>query len=254
MYAFVVRTWRVSLEEKKTLIFFEKEGRDEMKRIILCIALLCYGVVHGSVVDLGFESYDGQAYAYAYAEGSTSEEQTIEYNEYSPNAMADAMAISTYIFPPVEHVAEASATSNGTNSSLSCLASDPYCFTTASTDFSGGLLIGTAADIPVGTPLTLLVNIVTLGDVGGSTLLDLSIFNPSGASHIPGEMWLTELLNETISMEVNAGDMLNFDMYHRLDWAGPGRYESDMQVTFEVVPEPCTLLLLGLGVVIIRKH
>lgn len=223
------------------------------KTLIICLQILFCTLAHAGVVNLEFESFNGQAYAYAYADGSTQEERTVEYNEYSPMP-AEAMAISTYIFPPVEHVAEAFATSNGTSSSLSCNASDAYCFTTASTDFSGYLQIETATSIPAGTPLTLIVNIVTSGDVGHSSLLDLSIYNPSGGSHNPGEMWFDNLFNETIYMEVNAGDLLNVEMYHQLNWGGPGRYDSGVQVTFDIVPEPVTLALFGMGGLLIIQR
>ena len=65
---------------------------------IICMQAVFCTLAHAGVVNLEFESFNGEAYAYAFAEGSTQEERTIEYNEHSAMMPAEAMAISTYIF------------------------------------------------------------------------------------------------------------------------------------------------------------
>jgi len=225
-----------------------------MRRIalnILLLVLFC-SITHAGVVNLQFQYINSEAYAFADTQGGSDE----MFHSHSAYAESYWEEIPPEPDPPMVFMAHAQADISysensglirSINSLLSGNIDGGMGRSESRTSFSADLVIGTTPGIPTGTPLDLLINI-TVSSIDENPNLNLNISKS-------GEIFeWTQFTDYSASIAVNAGDELSINMLNDIDWTAYDSYNSDMQITFEVVPEPCTLLLLGLGGLVLRKR
>ena len=215
---------------------------------ILLLVLFC-NITHAGVVDLQFQNMNSEAYASADTQGGLNE-MTDPHNAYASSYWEDIpeppMIFTAHAQADISY-SEGSGPTQSIESLLSGNIDGGMGYSVSRTSFSAELIIGTTQDIPTGTPLELLINITT------SSIDDLPNLNLNVSKS--GEIFeWTQFIDYSTFIAVNAGDELSIAMLNDIDWTAYGPYNSDMQITFEVVPEPCTLLLLGLGGLVLRKR
>ncbi|MHC4526064.1 MAG: PEP-CTERM sorting domain-containing protein [Planctomycetota bacterium] len=243
-----------------------------MRRIalIICLLILICSVSQAGVVDIEFQNANAVAYAEAYSPAGLETETDVmsvrvqsDYDVPDPedSSMPPIDTIRTESIANLEYFYENGSTLNlysDINGEVSSGEHGQVAGYTAYMDaystFSADLVISSTAQTPEGTPLALLVTIDAYSDHVFTTWL-LQI----GSGFEFDEFGVTD---KQFFIPVNAGDSLSINMGHYINvFDGTGAIDSltrinpEVLVTFEVVPEPATIFMLGFGgLVLLRKR
>jgi len=133
--------------------------------------------------------------------------------------------------------------------------------TDSATNFIGTITVGDSFEFPFGSPLTLSTSIdVTFwwDEIGTQpSFYWIKIWGDDPENPLVyQESMLTPTYTETILTNVIAGQSLNIESSHyATEWLGHHFYSvQELQINFSITPEPATLLLLGLGAVMLRRR
>ena len=214
--------------------------------LVLGLMVLFCSVTHAGVVDLQFQNMNSTAYASADTSGGfyeMSDPYSAFASSFWEEFQPDLMIHSAFAEADISY-SQGSDLIQSIDSSLSGAIEGmgATSSTNSSTFFSAELVIGTTQDIPTGTPLELLIDITISNFSDADTNFDIDI---TKSNIVIFE--LAQFINHSTSIAVNAGDELSINMVNDNSQFDDSNYTSGMLITFEVVPEPATISLLGLG-------